>query len=349
MTDNEFSCLVYWQKRYREREPQMKFRANTYDEFQEWKSGFSAKFAECLGKMPDEPTPLATRVLEETETERYVRRKILYRADPYSSIPAYLFIPKGVSFPRPAILCPHGHGRGKDDTAGIARNDADRAQLSKYNYNYAEQFAEHGFVTLAPDLRCFGERVDDPNEVYGHMDIEEGDHWCDINFVLGMLMGYNLLTLHVYDIGRGIELLEGLPEVASDRIGCVGLSQGGTTTMFSAAFHDKIKVVGISGYLNSWKVFPLTTGQICGSQIVPGLLEYGDHPEVVGLICPRPLFIESGISDPIFPIEGSRDSLQRVKEIYRVAGVPERLEAEEFEGVHEFRGNRIFGFFKEWL
>jgi hypothetical protein len=32
-------------------------------------------------------------------------------------------------------------------------------------------------------------------------------------------------------------------------------------------------------------------GQICGSQIVPGLLEWGDHPEVAGLIAPRPMFL----------------------------------------------------------
>jgi len=327
----------------------MMFQATDMAEYHSWKSLFAKKFRECLGKMPDEHPPLEVQTIEEVETPDYFRRKIIYRADPYSSIPAYLFIPKNVSFPRPAIVCPHGHGRGKMDTAGIVSNDHERGQLSKYNYNYAEQFARRGYVSLAPDLRCFGERVDVPEEVYGHMTIEEGDHWCDINFVMGMLMGYNLLSLHIHDIGRGIDLLESLPEVDESRIGCVGLSQGGTTTMFSTAFDERIKVAGISGYLNSWKVFPLMTGQICGSQIVPGLLEYGDHPEVIGLICPRPLFIESGISDPIFPIEGSRASFERVKEIYRVAGVPDRLGVEEFEGLHEFRGNMIFPFFERWL
>ncbi len=58
-------------------------------------------------------------------------------------IPAYLFIPKNVDFPVPAILCPHGHGRGKDDCAGIAETKNDKEFISKYNYNYAEQFTKY--------------------------------------------------------------------------------------------------------------------------------------------------------------------------------------------------------------
>ncbi len=349
VTQPDFSGLAYWQNRYRELEPKMAFRARNRALFDRWKTDFRAKFVECLGKMPEDHLPLDVRVEREDETDAWTRRKIVYTADRYSRIPAYLFLPKGVKFPAPAVVCPHGHGRGKDDPAGVARTDSDHAQLSKYNYNYAEQFARHGYVALAPDLRCFGERVDDPATAYGHTHIEEGDHWCDINFILGMLAGYNLLTLHIFDVGRGINFLQSLPEVIPDRIGCVGLSQGGTTTLFSTAFHDRIKVAGVSGYLNSWKVFPMMTGQICGSQIVPGLLQYGDHAEVAGLVCPRPLFCEFGLRDPIFPIEGARDTYAKVREIYRVAEVPDRLDAEEFDGLHEFRGKKIFDFFARWL
>ncbi len=93
----------------------------------------------------------------------------------------------------------------------------------------------------------------------------------------------------------------------------------------------------------------MDSGQICGSQIVPNLLSYGDHVEVAGLICPRPLFLEFGIQDPIFPIDGSRASYQRLKQMYEIAGASEKLEVEEFEGEHAFKGNNIFKFFKKWL
>lgn len=349
MVSKEYSNLAYWRSRYGETRPKMTFDGRDHPSFEEWQRSFRAKFIECLGTMPEERPALDIVVEEEVSTPEYLRRKVVYRADRYSLIPAYLFIPRNLSDPTPAVLCPHGHGRGKDDPAGVADGEAGRAHVRKYNYDYAEQFARRGYVALAPDLRCFGERVDDPAEAYGRVEIVEGDHWCDVNFVLGMLLGYNLLTLHVFDIGRGLDVLQSLPEVAKDRIGCVGLSQGGTTTLFSSAYHDRIKVAGISGYLNSWKAFPMTRGQICGSQVVPGLLAWGDHPEVAGLICPRPLFCEFGVRDPIFPIEASRATFARVKEIYRAAGVDDRLDAEEFDGVHEFRGRRIFDFFARWL
>jgi dienelactone hydrolase len=349
MIAEEYSCLEYWRKRYLEEEPKMAFRGKNIESYNKWRAIFEKKFVECLGRMPSIKTALDTKIIEETDYENYTRKKVIYQADAYSKIPAYLFIPKNREFPAPAVICPHGHGRGKVDPAGIIENKSDKAHVAKYNYDYAAQFAERGFVALAPDLRCFGERADDPNVVYGRMDIEEGVHWCDINFVMGMLLGYNLLTLHVFDIGRGIDFLQTLKEVDANRIGCVGLSQGGTTAMFSGAFHSRIKAVGISGYLNSWKVFPLASGQICGSQIIPGLLEFGDHPEVAGLIAPKPLFLEFGIRDPLFPIEESRKTYRKVKKIYSILKADDCLEVEEFDGLHEFKGNRIFAFLKKRL
>lgn len=349
MIDGDFSCLEYWRRLYRAEVPKLSFRGATLHEFEEWKQQFRGRFVQCLGRLPDGDVPLDAEVTEVFENEHFVRRKVIFAADPYSKIPAYVFLPKHVDFPAPAVVCAHGHGRGKVDPAGVVASLAEREHVRKYNYDYAVQFAERGYVTLTFDLRCFGQRVDDPAEVYGFMEIVEGNHWCDINFVRGMLLGYNLLTLHIHDLGRSIDYLQSLEEVQRNRIGCVGLSQGGTTTLFAAAYDQRIAVAGVSGYLNSWKVFPLPTGQICGSQIVPGLLEWGDHAEVAGLICPRPLFLEFGVNDPIFPIEGSRATYRRVQEIYRVAAAADRLDLEEFSGLHEFRGNRIFDFFRKWL
>jgi dienelactone hydrolase len=349
MIPEEFSCLAYWQNRYRELEPVLFYKAKTFESYKRWRQKFRRKFIDCLGKMPDERLPLDVSIVEEVETGQFFRRKVVYRADRFSRVPAYLFIPKKKEFPVPGIVCPHGHGRGKEDTSGVADTQEEKDHLKKYNYNYAEQFAVRGYVSLAPDLRCFGERKDDPEKVYGYVKIREGDHWCDVNFILGMLIGYNLLTLHIFDITRGIDLLQSLKEVNRNRIGCAGLSLGGTATLFSSAYEKRIKVAGICGYFNSLKAYPLLTGELCGSEVLPGLLTYGDHVEIAGLIAPRPLFLEFGISDALFPIEASRSSFQRLKGLYETARAGDKLEVEEFEGAHEFKGNKIFDFFKKWL
>ena len=75
------------------------------------------------------------------------------------SVPAYLLIPEGIKEDRKAcgLLCLHGHGRGKDDVCGIAKDDVARQQFIRpLNYDYAHQFAQTGYVVLAPDSRCFG-------------------------------------------------------------------------------------------------------------------------------------------------------------------------------------------------
>ena len=349
MVDRDFSSLEYWRRRYLSEKPALEWETCRDMGFGEWRKRFNEAFVSCLGRFPEAGAPLEAKILDTVTTDEYSRIKVVYRADRFSLIPAYLFIPKHAEFPAPAVLCPHGHGRGKADPSGIASDEWEIRHLNNYNYNYAEQFARRGFVALAPDLRCFGERVDDREEAYGFMEIPEGDHWCDINFVRGMLLGYNLLTLHIFDLGRAIDFLQNLPEVDPERIGCAGLSQGGTTTLFSAAHDERIKVAGVSGYLNSWRAFPIPTGQICGSQIVPGLLRYGDHAEIGGLVCPRPLFVEYGSRDPIFPADATRKTYAILQDIYKAAGVGERLEREEFDGVHEFKGNKIFDFFRKWL
>ncbi len=66
---------------------------------------------------------------------------------------------------------------------------------------------------------------------------------------------------------------------------------------------------------------------------------------------PRPMLIEAGIQDNIFPIQAVRASVARTKEICKVlAGDPERnVELNEFEGRHRICGDRSYDFFWEHL
>jgi dienelactone hydrolase len=349
MTAREYSCFAYWQGLYGSIAPLMAFAATDAPGYARWRQSFAAKYEECLGVLPRTGEPLDVAVEEEVDFPAYRRRKIVYTADRLSRIPAYLFLPKGRSVPGPAIVCPHGHGRGKVDVAGVAATEEEAAHIRSHNYDYAEQFARRGYVTLASDQRCFGERKDDPTKVYGHMQIREGDHWCDVNFVLGMLVGVPLPGLHVFDISRGVDLLQSLPEVDGERIGAVGLSFGGAVTLFSSAHDRRIKVAGISGYFNSWRAYPMIDGELCGSEVIPGLLRYGDHAEVAGLIAPRPLFLEFGMEDPLFPVDAGLSSFETLRRIYELAGAADRLDKEVFPGRHEFCGKRIFDFFARWL
>jgi hypothetical protein len=62
--------------------------------------------------------------------------------------------------------------------------------------------------------------------------------------------------------------------------------------------------------------------------------------DIAGLIAPRPLFVESGEKDNIFPIAASIESFNRVREIYAVFGAADRTAQETFPAEHSFWGRR---------
>jgi cephalosporin-C deacetylase-like acetyl esterase len=50
---------------------------------------------------------------------------------------------------------------------------------------------------------------------------------------------------------RTIDLITTRPELDATQVGCMGISGGGTTTLFSAALEPRIKAAMVSGYLNT--------------------------------------------------------------------------------------------------
>jgi hypothetical protein len=71
--------------------------------------------------------------------------------------------------------------------------------------------------------------------------------------------------------------------------------------------------------------------------------------DVAGLIAPRPLFVESGEQDRIFPVRASIESFEEVRKIYSVFDVPDLVEQEVFPDEHLFWGRRGMPFLARHL
>lgn len=87
----------------------------------------------------------------------------------------------------------------------------------------------------------------------------------------------------------------------------------------------------------------------CIDNYVPGILKTAEAHDIAGLIAPRPLFVENGEEDPIFPVEGTRIAFERTRELYRVFRSEESLGLEVFPAKHEFWGRQAFDFIKARL
>jgi hypothetical protein len=87
----------------------------------------------------------------------------------------------------------------------------------------------------------------------------------------------------------------------------------------------------------------------CACNFVPGLHRFGEIYDLVGLIAPRPLLVEAGDYDPIFPIRSVKQSVGRARAVYKVFGAEARVETDYFEGRHQISGRRAYDFLKENL
>jgi len=128
------------------------------------------------------------------------------------------------------------------------------------------------------------------------------------------------------------------PDARADRVGCVGLSYGGRMTMLVAALEPRVQVAVISGALNVFQERVQGAGWSCGAQVIPGLLEIGDTPEIGSLIAPRPAIWEAGLRDSLVVPGWQEQAVERLQRAYAAAGRPENFQVHRFDGGHVWNG-----------
>jgi dienelactone hydrolase len=304
-----------------------------------WRERCRTRLDALLTPWPD-PVPLDLEVLDSVDCGSYRRDNVVFDAEATMSVPAFLLVPHGRVAPGPAVLAQHGHGPGRSEVCGL--DDAEsRAAIIEHNGDYAHQLARRGYVVLALDLRCFGERADwTPPEKY----------LCDLNLVHAYADGVSPLSQNLWDLARAIDVLEAHPLVDPGRIGMVGLSYGATCTLFLAAIDERIRACVVSGYFSSWRAAHRVPWNLCGSQVLPGMLGELEHVDLGALVAPRPMLVESGSGDVLFPVEVARPAVAEVRRIYDAFDAPnDALVHDTFDGDHRWNGVLAYDFLDQWL
>ena len=328
-----FSPWHSWMVRLGEQVRRDPMPAGGGEDLLRWRERCRSRLHELLGPLP-ERVPLDLETVDSVACDGYRRHRVVFDTEQTMSVPAYLLVPDGRAGPGPAVLAAHGHGPGKDLVCGLARTEAP-------NGDYAVQLVTRGYVVLAPDLRCFGERADwNPPDHYA----------CDTNLVHAVMMGINPLTQNLWDLARCLDVLEAHPLVDPRRIGMVGLSYGATVTLFLAAWDPRVAACVVSGYFSSWAEAHKMPWNMCGSQVLPGMLGVIEHVDLGALVAPRPMLIESGTGDDLFPAVVATAEQQRLRTVYDALGAPVgALVHDVFEGGHQWHGEAAFPFLERWL
>ncbi len=329
----EFDSLSYTRKLYEQAPLKMTFKANSRKDAEAWQKRLRVKVLELVGGFPERGKAPEAEILETREFPTYTREKFVFESRPGLAVLGYALLPKGLG-PHPAMICVPGHGRGVDDIVGIDDKGRDRTDKAGYQHDFAVQAAELGMAAIAIEPMGFGCRRDPPSRSKGL-----GQSSCQPAAGAALLFGQTMIAWRAFDVMRTIDWIETRRDLDAKRVGCMGISGGGTCTLFSAALDTRIQMAFVSGYLNTFRdsIFSLSH---CMDNYVPGILNWAEQYDVAGLIAPRALFAESGERDRIFPVAAARESFAKVKRVYEVFGAEDKIGHEVHPNEHVFWGKK---------
>lgn len=287
----------------------------TAEGWQQRRGQIAATWRAVLGEEPRHaPPPLDARVEGEHDEGTYTRYRVSYVVDEGERIAAYLLVPKALQAPGAAVYCPHQTTTlGKDEPAGLGGLD---------ELHYARDLALRGYVALAPDHLAAGERCTPGLAQYDTADFYR------------RYPGWSAVGKTIWDGRRALDYLCSLPEVDAGRIGMLGHSLGGHSTVYVAGADERVKCAvsscGLSTFVGDrrrlewardhWYVYiPSLRPVFLAGQPAPV-----DFHELVALLAPRPFLNLTALNDECFSSTDAVAELAiRVNRVYRLLGKEE--------------------------
>lgn len=295
----------------------------------------------ALGAFPASRAPLEAELLEEREYEGYTLQRVAYTTMEAVRVPVMVLIPAKGAGPWPAVLACHGHGRGYLDAAGLAEDGRELPDPGIHN-RFAVRLAREGMLAVVPEIMGFGERRTAADQ------LDNKPNSCGYLAAQLLMYGRTLAGMRVYEAMRALDYMQSRPDIAPDRLGIFGFSGGGLVSALTAALDERVRAAVLCGWTNTFRG-SIVSRLHCMDNYLPGILTEAEQPELAGLIAPRPLFMESGDKDTVFPVEHALSAAEELARIYGSLNVPERFGCDIFPGVHEISGRQSIGWLSRQL
>jgi cephalosporin-C deacetylase-like acetyl esterase len=278
-------------------------------------------FLEQLGELPAR-TPLNARVVGHQARDGYRIEKVIFESQPRHYVTAILYLPDGKP-PYPGVLVPCGHSAN-----GKARDLYQRMPIL---------LAKNGMAALCYDPIDQGER----HQLLGPDGKPRpgGSTLCHSLLGVGsILLGRNTASFRIWDGMRAIDYLQSRADIDPRRIGCTGISGGGTLTSYLMALDDRIVAAAPGCYLTSMRRLMETIGPQDAEQNIHAQIAFGmDHTDYVLVRAPKPTLILTATRD-YFDISGSWATFRQAKRWYTRLGFAERVDLFETDDQHGFPG-----------
>ena len=298
----------------------------TRKEWEKKRMEVRARLWQLLGRLPPRPRVPTVRTLVREDRGDYVLEKFEFDNEAGATVPGYLLLPKKRAHAKsPAILYCHYHGGEYD----LGKEELFKSKLVPGEPGPA--LARRGYVVLAIDAYCFGERS---GKGPGGKD-EKGAREELSASKYNLWVGRSLWGMIVRDDLMALDYLVSRPEVDRSRVAVTGMSMGATRTWWLMALDERIKtgvaVACLTRYQN------LIAHESLGAHgiyyYVPGMLNYFDSEAVAALIAPRPVLFMTGDQDQGSPLDGIRSIEATVRPVYQLYGAEENFKSEIYPGV----------------
>jgi dienelactone hydrolase len=318
---DQWKTVVHTQSlRYIQHGNELRASLSTPEEWSCWQANARKIFLECIGGLPESNAALDARLLKVSEIAGLQVESVVFQSRPGIWVTTNIYVPQGSSGRLPALLFLCGH-----------HSDA----KSNTEYQEACQLLAHaGFVVMIIDPIGQGERlqyVRGGNSVYGAgiFEHDQAGSQC-------LPLGDSLARYMLHDAVRAVDYLSGRPDVDPQRIGVTGNSGGGTQTTMLMMAEPRIAAAAPATCIMSHAAYMNVGRARDAEQIWPSFTRYGlDHADLLATMAPRPVLVLAAEYD-FFPIEGTRDSVQRARPAWKALGGVERLELYEERTTHRY-------------
>jgi len=306
--------------------------AKTRAEWEAKRPKLKEQFLDMLGLWPlPEKTPLKATVTGTLERGDVSIEKLHFQSKPGLYVTGNLYrpSPKRERGKLPAILYVCGHsGRGRDGNKTAFQD-------------HGMWFASNGYVCLVVDTLQLGEIAGKHHGTY------------NLNRFWWQSRGYTPAGVECWNGIRAIDYLVTRPDVDPERIGVTGISGGGASTVWICAADDRVKVaVPVSGMsdLESYVTNKVINGH-CDCMFFVNTYQW-EWTTALALFAPKPLLFANSDNDTIFPMDGNRRIIERLRKCYDMLGHKENVDEYVSKGGHDYRPDlrvAIFAFINKHL
>jgi len=284
-----------------------------------------SRFIDAIGGLPPLGTPLNPRVVGTIHCDGFRIENIIFESRPGTYVTANMYIPADVCFPSAAVLflCGHSQNAKQDDQYQI---------VCRY-------LVAAGLIVFSIDPIGQGERFSYYEKSINDTTVRWGTFEHDYTGAQCLPLGNCMAKYFLHDSMRAVDYLCTRKEVDPKRIGVTGNSGGGLQTSMMMICDNRIAAAAPGTFVMNRRANLNASAHQDNEQMWPKMSMEGlDHEDILLMMAPKPVLVLS-VKYDFFPIEGTRQTVERSRRFWELYGKAEYMELYEDTSQHCYTRN----------